>query len=720
MFFVPTFSFSAVVNSTPNPPAGTSLKTGLLGWWTFDGKDMSNGAVVDKSGNGNTGTLQNIATSSFYTSGKIGQAFNFDGVDDSVKLTSDPIGTGAVTISAWINPESFGGASRGAIIWGNSTRFRITSIGFLIEFTSNGFTTTAQSASGSLRQLSKWYHVVVTRDSSNQATFYINGVISGTANQASGIPTGSSVGNIGESVSSANRFDGKIDDVRVYNRVLTTSEITRLYNEGNNKVNVTPKDNLKSGLVGWWTMDGEHITWTSSSAATIRDNSGNGLTGTLTSMNISTSTGAGRVGQGVNFSGVSTQITVNDTNALSFGNSTTDSPFTFSAWVKRGVTSKGNAILGKNGITVGVTPIEYIFYLNSSNKLAVILYDNNGTNQISLVSNSTFESDVNKWAHYAVSYNGSGLNTGLTLYRNGVAIAATASSAGTYVAMENSSNVLRIGNSWPNDPSPANRFPMTGTIDDVRIYNRVLPANDILELYNQGNNKVNVTPKDTLKSGLVSWWTMDGKHTIWTSSTAGTVTDASGNGNTGTLTNMVQTNNPVIGKIGQALNFDGGNDYVTFAQPSTGTGPLSLSVWVKTDTTGRSFNNGVGLLANLNNDLAGDFFLAVTSGYSVVFNYNKTGGNDPTGENETSSNVVAKNTWAHIVATWDGTNAKIYVNGVSKSFTNGPWGDWGTEHNMGRLANLSTYMLKGTLDDARIYNRALSSQEVVQLYNQRK
>jgi hypothetical protein len=287
------------VNSTPNPPAGTSLKTGLLGWWTFDGKDMSNGAVVDKSGNGNTGTLQNIATSSFYTSGKIGQAFNFDGVDDSVKLTSDPIGTGAVTISAWINPESFGGASRGAIIWGNSTRFRITSIGFLIEFTSNGFTTTAQSASGSLRQLSKWYHVVVTRDSSNQATFYINGVISGTANQASGIPTGSSVGNIGESVSSANRFDGKIDDVRVYNRVLTTSEITRLYNEGNNKVNVTPKDNLKSGLVGWWTMDGEHITWTSSSAATIRDNSGNGLTGTLTSMNISTSTGAGRVGQGV-------------------------------------------------------------------------------------------------------------------------------------------------------------------------------------------------------------------------------------------------------------------------------------------------------------------------------------------------------------------------------------------------------------------------------------
>jgi hypothetical protein len=169
-----------------------------------------------------------------------------------------------------------------------------------------------------------------------------------------------------------------------------------------------------------------------------------------------------------------------------------------------------------------------------------------------------------------------------------------------------------------------------------------------------------------------------------------------------------------------SVNFDGGNDYVTFAQPSTGTGPLSLSVWVKTDTTGRSFNNGVGLLANLNNDLAGDFFLAVTSGYSVVFNYNKTGGNDPTGENKTSSNVVAKNTWAHIVATWDGTNAKIYVNGVSKSFTNGPWGDWGTEHNMGRLANLSTYMLKGTLDDARIYNRALSSQEVVQLYNQRK
>ena len=65
-----------------------------------------------------------------------------------------------------------------------------------------------------------------------------------------------------------------------------------------------------------------------------------------------------------------------------------------------------------------------------------------------------------------------------------------------------------------------------------------------------------------IQSGLVGYWTFDGKDTSWTNSTTATTLDKSGNGNTGTLTNMLQSTAPVPGKIGQALKFDGSSGYV--------------------------------------------------------------------------------------------------------------------------------------------------------------
>src|SRR3989338_2640061 len=78
--------------------------------------------------------------------------------------------------------------------------------------------------------------------------------------------------------------------------------------------------------------------------------------------------------------------------------------------------------------------------------------------------------------------------------------------------------------------------------------------------------KINA-PQTTLNtSGLVGYWTFDGADTPWTSSTAATTLDKSGNNNTGTLTSMNRATSPTEGKIGQALNFDGSNDYVNISQ----------------------------------------------------------------------------------------------------------------------------------------------------------
>src|SRR3989338_3488894 len=79
--------------------------------------------------------------------------------------------------------------------------------------------------------------------------------------------------------------------------------------------------------------------------------------------------------------------------------------------------------------------------------------------------------------------------------------------------------------------------------------------------------------------GLVGYWTMDGADTVWTSATAATTLDKSGNGNTGTLTNMSRSSSPVSGKIGQGLEFDGGEDYVDAGNttPLQITGAITVS-----------------------------------------------------------------------------------------------------------------------------------------------
>ena len=111
-FFFFILSFSIFFLFSPNrveamsigvPSNILNLSSGLVGWWTFDGKDVVNGVIRDKSGQGNHGNAINIASSTFYTKGKVGQAGNFDGGDDYVSVSNNSSfkPTGAMTISGW-------------------------------------------------------------------------------------------------------------------------------------------------------------------------------------------------------------------------------------------------------------------------------------------------------------------------------------------------------------------------------------------------------------------------------------------------------------------------------------------------------------------------------------------------------------------------------------------------------------------------------------------
>jgi hypothetical protein len=204
----------------------TGLQSGLVGHWTFDGKDMPNGRVNDVSGQGNHGNTVSIATSTFYATGKIGQGLQFDGVNDYVSLPSLTFGTVA-SFSFWMKVPVNNGAGTvfrfGSIMHCRVGANNVETMGCYADGGSGGAANTVGIRTGT------WKHVVYVIDTSNTQRVYVDTVLNSTATETSG--SGSTVGAIG-STGSGTWFNGVVDDVRVYNRVLSTAEITELYNMG--------------------------------------------------------------------------------------------------------------------------------------------------------------------------------------------------------------------------------------------------------------------------------------------------------------------------------------------------------------------------------------------------------------------------------------------------------------------------------------------------------
>jgi len=212
----------------------------LVGHWTFF--TGSGAKTRDLSGNNYHGTLNLPA----WAAGKIGRGLDFDGVDDYVDttLTTNTPFLNGFTISAWINLRSLGEGASGSfgdII--DKSEGQIGQSGF--SFNTDDLTageprlnfrinagTVLRSAVGGL-SYGNWYHVLVTVNSSAIITHYINGVQSGTPG-ASGALSGITTSNalrIGNRAGATDRtFDGTIDEVMIFNRVLTLKEIKRIYN----------------------------------------------------------------------------------------------------------------------------------------------------------------------------------------------------------------------------------------------------------------------------------------------------------------------------------------------------------------------------------------------------------------------------------------------------------------------------------------------------------
>lgn len=426
-----------------------------------------------------------------------------------------------------------------------------------------------------------------------------------------------------------------------------------------------------TGLVGYWTMDGKDTVWTSGTAATTLDKSGNGNTGTLANMAQATSISAGKFGQALLFDGSDDYVDISDVSASLAASSS------ISVWINPRSLGINQRIFGgrtNSAPVVGLYPAPYGIIAS-------------GSAQGNQRTGSTSTLLLNQWNHIVVTYDASSVPT---IYVNGLEVSYNSP---VYWGTTNSS-IGKSGGSTFN-----------GSIDEVRLYNRIISATEISALYNAGiASHFNVTPKNVLTSGLVGHWTMDGKDTVWTSSTAATTLDKSGNGNTGTLTNMAQATSPVAGKIGQGLKFDGGDDSVAVSGDIVGTGADSICSWIRPTgwgggDFGRLFDNG-GTLIWLYG--AGQALRFTSAGASPYI--------------ETAGSSIKLNQWQHICAVRDASGSGIvYINAVAFAGTTGTPIAGSTSYIGNRSAADRAW--NGNIDDFRIYNRALSADEVKQLYN---
>jgi hypothetical protein len=420
--------------------------------------------------------------------GKVGQGLIFDGNNDVIDAGSgtslDDIqnqGGGGMTVSFWINPTTNttktimakGSASNGSGTW-QISKTSATSPARL-SFSKEGGTDSGKNYN-SLLVSGVWQHIVLTWNGSmtvstgvllyKNAVLQVNvtGTDGATANSEASYPL--CVGNTASAVSgciTSGSSDMKIDDVRIYNRILSTSEITQLYNMGATKYAVSPtvtatstcSVGLSCGLVGYWTFDGKDTPWTSSSAATTVDRSGNGGTGTLRGMSQSISPALGKVGQALNFrANVGEYVEVADNDRYSFGNGTSDTPFALSAWIYYGgidAAFTGWPIISKwNNTSPAIA--EWGFYVSGTNVVGsgssggLTLQINSGggvANRFVVEGRTSLV--AGRWYHVMATYDGSSTSSGIKLYINGIQDTTDVQSDGTYTAMSNLSSTVDIG-----------------------------------------------------------------------------------------------------------------------------------------------------------------------------------------------------------------------------------------------------------------------------------
>jgi hypothetical protein len=607
---------------------------GLVGYWTFDGPDISGTTAYDRSGQGNNGTINGPVKAG----GKIGQGLNFSQNTHRVTMSGPDLGN-TYTLSAWFNIRSFPSSWSSLISQDNNNAFCLSNTNKVSFYYSS-----TDHLNNTAINFNQWHHAAVVTNSGN-VTFYLDGAADGTATGAPAL----NLRYIGTDVSQ-DTLDGKIDEVRVYNRALSADEIKALYNQAGSKFHASQENQLTTGLVGYWPFNGPDISGT-----TAYDRSGQGNNGTLTNFPLNVA---------------ATTLVASDNF------------------------NRSNGGLGSNWTTVTGTADPVI----KSNK--VNLEDESSGLHCAYWNANSFDSNQYAQAKFPNSPNG-------TNY--GPAVAVRLSSERGYILWWGNSDdkvsIWRMDNSgsWTELQSASGL-----TIANTDVW-RLVAVGSTLIGYQNGNFVVEAT--DGTYTG--------GSPGIWLYYPVNQLDDWEG----GNVSPVTKREGMSPGKLGQALRYNG-SDYVDMGDIDQfdGLTRVTVSAWVKSNTIGGATNEVHfvdksecdGQINSGPFELGAGFWTS-NKAYFVVYPADSS-----FVSSGTSSTSIDDMNWHHVVGIYDGSDISIWVDGVRENFSSP--GSFTLSSNskgfsIGGYCDGHTFFWNGLIDEVRVYNRALSADEVKRLYN---
>lgn len=487
-------SIAKIKTSLTKTTVKSANNTGLVGYWNFDDCDTCSTAN-DLSGNRNNGTFQ--ADAAHTANGKINRGATFDGTGDYVLVTDSATLdlTNAITLSAWIQATN---VNRTNVIFTKHSNLAGGSGYVLFQNSDNKFYfqggdgTTWPSlnavSTGTYTQTRAWHHVVGTFNGTT-GYIYVDGEQVGTDTAGALVANNLNLW-IGDNVAGSGAGSGiigSLDEVRIYNRVLSAAEVKGLYEDTKRFFVNMPMPNLvNDGLIGFWSFNGKDMDF--SAANEVLDRGSGGNNGDLISMN-TTSVIPGIMGQALDFDGSADYVDAG-TSVLS-GNT---GAFSTSVWFKSdnilNTTSASVTIVSKDDRTTGA--LKKMFQVQATgvgdtsggSTLVGYVWDESASAYLGRATTITF--NAGQWYHMVFTYDGTTNQSGVLLYINGVQYSTANYSGGTFLGIDDTSANFLVG-AYTAASAKARFF--NGQIDEVRVYNRAISANEVTELYLAGKRE---------------------------------------------------------------------------------------------------------------------------------------------------------------------------------------------------------------------------------------
>lgn len=632
------------------------------------------GNANDESGNGNNGTV-NGASLTQDRFGVSDRAYNFNGIMDFISIADNPnLFSDELTISWWYKITEILGGERVVIGWvDGGHRYQQFFNGGQLSYL-NGYNVAQPGIYFNpiygLNDLNVWKNVVVTYQKTGESTsttsIYVDGELKQTDNHSLAMDYAPGPDFFIGKNHNGNFFKGYLDDLRIFNRILTSNEILDLYNDS---TTYTPP-NLEDGLVAFYPFHGNanDQSPTANNAIVIG--------ATLTEDRFGVDNNA------YYFNGTG-RLQAADNTVYDFG--TED--FSMNAWVNietintaRIVSAGYNENDGIWGLGFGTQPI-----WGSGNRINFFVYSNNAFQDFS--SDEITNYTTGNWALISVVKQ----SNSIKFFFNGQQVGTVPINF-----QANSNSYLSIG----CRQQASNVFDefLIGKIDDIRLYNRALSNEEVVLLYNDST-----TYYPPLEDGLVAYWPMNGN-----------TNDSTFNNNDG----INYGGSYVKDRYGindAAMFFDSLNSYIEGINPGNnlpvGNSPRSFSAWIKAlsydDYGNNIFHYGTAQPAPTNFHFLIKQSVALGNGYGYGVLYGNT-------------NVV-DSTWHFVTGVYEGGTeriAKLFVDGkldATGNITSEPNTILGSNWRIGRFME-GEVRFNGNIDEVKVYEIPLTNQQIWDKY----